>query len=155
MKWSKFIFSFALLVIMFIPSVSNADEHLTSALEIVQKAKQECNGFENGKFHATETAISLHDITGDGQLEEFVDGSKFSCSTALTLWGGTGGTHLWVVVAGKPYEFLAHRWQVTDIEGQRVLILAVHSSECSDTVGPCYRAYVWQDGFRTTRTGVE
>ena len=150
MEWSKVLISFA-LVIMFFPCASNADEHLTSALEIVQNAKKDCNGFENGEFNATETAISLHDITGDGQLEEFVDGAKFSCSTALTLWSGTGGSYLWVVIAGKPYEFLAHRWKVIDMDGQRVLLVAVHSSECSDFAGPCYRAYVWQDGFRTTR----
>ena len=38
-----------------------------------------------------------------------------------------------------------------DVEGQNVLLLAVHSSECGDDIGPCFRAHVWGGGFRTTR----
>jgi hypothetical protein len=67
------------------------------------------------------------------------------------LWGGTGGTYLWVIVDNQAHEFLAHSWQIVDADGQKVLLLAVHSSECSYSIGPCYRAFVWQDGFRTTR----
>ncbi|MBW2474136.1 MAG: hypothetical protein JRE56_06020 [Deltaproteobacteria bacterium] len=123
----------------------------SKATQIVQNAKRDCNSFENGDFHSTEHAITLYDITGDGRPEEFVDASQFSCSTALTLWGGTGGTFLWVIVEGKAYEFLAHKWRLVDFDGQQVLLLAVHSSQCSDDVGPCYRALVWQEGFRSIR----
>ena len=126
-------------------------ESLSIAAKIVQKAKSECAALENGEFNATGQAITLLDLTGDGRSEEIVDASQFSCSTALTLWGGTGGTYLWVIVDEKAYEFLAHRWLVVDVDEQKVLLLAVHSSECSDTIGPCYRALVWDDGFRTTR----
>ena len=58
-------------------------------------------------------------------------------------------------VALKPYEFLAHRWRVVNVDGQKVLLLAVHSSECSDDIGPCYRAFVWQDVFRTATRAYE
>ena len=126
-------------------------ERLPLATEIVQKAKRECAEIDDGKFNATEQAITLHDFTGDGRPEEIVDASQFSCSTAASLWGGSGGTYLWLIVDGKSYEFLAHKWQVVDMDGQKVLLLAVHSSECGDTIGPCYRALVWHDGFRTTR----
>ena len=132
-------------------SVATAGERLPIATEIVQNAKRNCNSFENGVFHSTEQTITLHDFTGDGRPEEVVDASQFSCSTALTLWGGTGGTYLWVIVDNQALEFLAHSWQIVDADGQKVLLLAVHSSECSDSIGPCYRAFVWQDGFRTTR----
>jgi len=132
-------------------SVATAGERLPLATEIVQNAKRDCNSFENGVFHSTEQTITLHDFTGDGRPEEVVDASQFSCSTALTLWGGTGGTYLWVIVDNQALEFLAHSWQIVDDDGQKVLLLAVHSSECSDSIGPCYRAFVWQDGFRTTR----
>jgi len=126
-------------------------EHLTIATGIVQKAKSECASFESGKFNATEQAITLHDFTGDGRPEEIVDASQFSCSTSASMWGGTGGTYLWVIVDGKAYEFLAHKWRVVDVDMQQILLLAVHSSECSDTIGPCYRALFWSDGFRTIR----
>ena len=139
------------LIVTFIPCIASANERLPLATEIVQNAQRDCNEFENGTFHSTEKTITLHDLTGDGRPDEIIDASQFSCSTALTMWGGTGGTYLWVVVDDKAYDFLAHRWQVVDVNGQKVLLLAVHSSQCSDVVGPCYRAFVWQDGFRTTR----
>ena len=139
------------IFLFFFSSHLMGSEYRTNAKEVVQKAKNQCASFESGKFYATEQAISLLDITGDGKPEEFVDGAQFSCSTALTLWGGTGGTYLWVIVDGKKYEFLAHGWQIVDFNGQKVLLLAVHSSECGDKIGPCYRALVWKDEFRTTR----
>ena len=39
-------------------------------------------------------------------------------------------------VDGKSYEFLAHKWRVVDVDGQNVLLFAVHASECSDMIGP-------------------
>jgi hypothetical protein len=119
--------------------------------KIIQNAKNECIHASNGKFYMSEQAVTLHDLTGDGKAEKIIDASKFSCSTALSLWGGSGGTYLWVIVDGKKYEFLAHKWKIVEMDDQKVLLLAVHSSECSDTIGPCYRAFIWSDGFRTTR----
>jgi len=141
----------ASIVLLWFSSTVIGSEHLTIATEIVQKAKSECASFEGGKFNATEQAITLHDVTGDSRPEEVVDASEFSCSTSASMWGGSGGTFLWVIVDGKAYELLAHKWRVVDVDGQKVLLLAVHSSQCSDAIGPCYRAFVWEDGFRTTR----
>ena len=146
----KYILSLGIVLQLF-SSIAMADEHLTLATDIVQKARGECSDFERGTFDSTEQAITLHDLTGDGRPEEIVDASQFACSTSASMWGGSGGTYLWVLVNGRAHEFLAHKWRVVDIDGQKVLLLAVHSSECSDTVGPCYRALVWSDGFRTVR----
>jgi hypothetical protein len=127
------------------------DELLPIATEIVQKAKNQCSSFYGGNFSATERTITLHDLTGDGRPEEIVDASQFSCSTSASMWGGSGGTFLWVILDGKAYEFLAHKWRVLDVDQNKILLLAVHSSECSDTIGPCYRALVWDNEFRTIR----
>ena len=145
------IFLYATLVLLCGSSVASGAEPLPVATEIVRNAERECASFEGGKFSMTERAITSHDFTGDGQPEEVVDASQFSCSTAASMWGGSGGKYLWVIADGKAYEFLAHKWRVVDVDGQKVLLLAVHSSECSDTIGPCYRAQVWSEGFRTTR----
>ncbi len=128
----------------------SAEQFTRSAL-IIQQAKNDCARFEKGKFSAAVDAIALHDLTGDGRPEEIVDASRFACSSATSMWGGSGGTVLWVVVEGEAYEFLAHKWRVVDVDGQNVLLLAVHSSECGDTIGPCYRSLVWSNGFRTPR----
>jgi len=143
------------LLIMLIPCFTLADKLPTSAAEIIEQAKLECNSLDSGEFHSTDEAVVQYDFTGDGTNEALVDGAQFSCSTALTLWGGSGGTFLWVVAPDATYEFLAHRWKVIDVDGEKVLLLAVHSSQCSDDIGPCYRAFVWQDGFRTTTRAYE
>ena len=145
------VFSLVSVPLLFFSLSATGGEHSASAAELLETAKIECAKFENGKFNATDQTITLHDFTGDGRPEEIVDASQFSCSTAASMWGGSGGTFLWVLVDGKKHEFLAHKWRILDVDGQKVLLLAVHSSECSDTVGPCYRALVWSDGFRTTR----
>jgi hypothetical protein len=143
------------LTFFFLPSAASASEQLPLAKQIVQNAKRDCNGFESGEFYSTERTITLHDLTGDGRPEEVVDASQLSCSTALTLWGGSGGTYLWVIVDGKAHEFLAHRWKVVEFDGKPLLLLAVHSSQCGDTIGPCYRALVWDNGFKTTQEPFE
>ena len=142
---------FASVILLSFSSNVLGDELLPIATEIVQKAKKQCSSLEGGSFSATERTITLHDLTGDGRPEEIVDASQFSCSTSISMWGGSGGTFLWVIVDGKAYELLAHRWHVVDAGKNKILLLAVHSSECSDTIGPCYRALVWSDGFRTIR----
>ena len=146
----KFMLHGVLVLLLLVPVVAAADNSPAVA-EILRKAEARCAGFEGGQFHMEDSAVSRHDITGDGQPEAIVDASQFACSTAASMWGGSGGTMLWVVVDETPYEFLAHRWRVVDVDGQSVLLLAVHSSECGDRIGPCYRALVWNDGFRTTR----
>ena len=142
---------YIIFILLYYSLTAFGAELVSTAADIFQKATNECAEIGDGKFNAAEQAITLHDFTGDGQPEEIVDASQFSCSTAASLWGGSGGTYLWVIVDGKTYEFLAHKWQVVDVDDQKVLLLAVHSSECSDLIGPCYRALVWDNGFRTTR----
>ena len=145
------VFSFVSVVLLCFSLSAVGGEYSGTAAELIETARTECARFEGGEFNATDQAITLHDFTGDGRPEEIVDASQFSCSTSASMWGGSGGTLLWVLVDGKKHEFLAHKWRVVDVDGQKLLLLAVHSSECSDTVGPCYRALVWGDGFRTTR----
>lgn len=137
----------ALLLFYFLPP---SREPSLTALKIINDARLDCASFDNGQFQSSGQAISYHDVTGNEQLDEIIDTSHFSCSTAHTLWGGTGGTYLWVVTGDRKQEFLAKQWKVVDMKGQPVLLLAVHHSQCSDKLGPCYRTYVWNHGFQTT-----
>lgn len=141
-----------ILTVLCALSVATAAEQKVTATQIVQREKGVCTDYNNGEFHSTEQTISLYDFTGDGRPETVVDASQFSCSTSVSMWGGTGGTYLWVVVDGVAHEFLAHQWKVVDMYGKNVLLLAVHPSRCDYTAGPCYQAYVWSKGaFRTTK----
>ena len=141
---------YALLIPLLI-AVAHADTNKATGDSLIADAQKECAGLDNGQFDASEQALTLHDITGDGQPETIVDAAGFSCSAAASLWGGSGGTYLWVLVDGEAHEFLAHGWKVVEMGSQPALLLAVHSSECGDYTGPCYRAYVWHEGFKTTK----
>jgi hypothetical protein len=124
-------------------------DHPPRVTEIIQKAKNECSDFEGGELHVGQQAITYHDLTNDGQPEAIVDAAELSCSTAASLWSGSGGTYLWIIVDGQTYEYLAHKWRVIDVDGHQVLLLAVHFSACGESVGPCYRTLVWREGFRS------
>lgn len=63
------------------------------------------------------------DITGDGSPDEMAYSTAFSCSTVLTLWGGTGGNYLWTVINDGVYEFLAHQWKVVNCNNLNVCCL--------------------------------
>jgi len=149
------IIIYVTVIILLFSSSATGDDPPTTSADLIKRARSECAGFNSGTFDVTEKAVTSHDITGDGRPEEFVDASQFACSTAASMWTGSGGTYLWVIVDNRSYEFLAHRWRVVDVDGQKIILVAVHSSECSDDIGPCYRAYVWQDGFRTTTRAYE
>jgi len=142
---------FLILIILMFSQTAFCEEQLTVATKIVENAKKECLNYNAGAFESTERTITLHDFTGDGRPEEIIDASQFSCSTSVSMWTGSAGTLLWIIVDEKTYEFRAYKWWVVDLDEQKVLLLAVDSSECSNSLGPCYRALVWQDGFRTTR----
>jgi len=118
---------------------------------VVDQAHQDCESFENGVLSMTEQTISLADLTGDGRSEEIVDASQFSCSTAASLFCGTGGCSITVIVNETAFDFLAKGWKIVQWGDQPILLLTVHGSECGGTnLRRCYRAVVWsEDGFRS------
>jgi hypothetical protein len=127
-------------------------EALPTATAIMQQAKKDCEKVNGGEFNSTERTVTLHDFTGDGRPEEVVDASQFACSTAASLWGGTGGTPLWVIVDGKAHEFKALQWKVVDSGKKKILKLALNPSECGDSSGACYRTLTWDgNSFAATK----
>ena len=137
------------LALMTLTLSVHAEIYTTAALDIIAQARAECEGFENGQFEVSDTAIVKLDITSNGSPDEMVDSTAFSCSSALTLWGGTGGNYLWAVINDSAYEFLAHQWKVVDFNNLNVLLLAVHPYQCGDRIAPCVQALVWDEGFRS------
>ena len=129
-----------------------AADNATAVKAVIAAARKDCEGFEKGRFSMSNKAITRHELTGDKSPETVIDAGEFSCSSAASLYGGTGGSSLWVVVNGKAHSFLARRWGVVSIDGQNVLMLAVHPSECGYVAGSCYRAHVYYEGrFYTTK----
>jgi len=127
-----------------------AEQSLASeaADAVLDQARAECSSFDNGVLETDpDNTITLVDLTGDGKPEEIVDGNKFSCPTALTLFCGTGGCAVSVIVDEKPFEFLSKGWKVEkDTDGIPLFKSAVHWSECNYK-SPCWETFKW-DGAK-------
>ena len=117
---------------------------------VVDQARQDCSDFEDGVLQTTDELLTLIDVTGDGEPDEVVDAHGFHCTTG-SLFCGTGGCPLTVIVDNTPTEFLAKAWTVIEWGEQPILLLEVHGSECGGTnLRTCFEAVVWsEDGFRT------
>jgi hypothetical protein len=120
------------------------DPAVTSVLDAAQN---ECRSFENGTLEVGENTVVEVDLTGDGKINYLVDASEMTCSTAASLFCGTGGCALTAVVDGKPHEFLAKGWRVIKMYDFPVLLLAVHGSECGGSgLRRCIKALTWSEG---------
>lgn len=122
---------------------------------ILAQAAADCAGFDNGSFSATPEAVQEIDLTGDGLAEVVVDAGKFQCSSAASLYGGSGGTGLTVIVGDRTAEFLAEAWTVTEFAGRKVLLIWHNGVDCGGIgVDPCIEALVWGgERFMTVRPG--
>ena len=140
-----------ILLAMGLPSVAVA----ATADDVLAQAAADCADFDNGVFSAAPDAVQAVDLTGDGQPETVVDTGKFQCSSAASLYGGSGGTGLTVIVGGEAVEFLAEVWTVTEFAGRNVLLIWHKGVDCGGIgVDPCVEALVWGDGrFMTVRPG--
>ena len=58
---------------------------------ILADAAKACAEQDNGTF-TSEGAVKEVDLTGDGTADTVVDEALFQCSTAASLYGGTGGS---------------------------------------------------------------
>lgn len=118
---------------------------------VIDQARADCRAFENGVLEGMEQAIAFADLTGDGKPEEIIDARRFSCSSAASLFCGTGGCSITVIVDERAVTFLAKDWKVITWSGQPILLLAIHGSDCGGTnLRRCFRALVWSEGdFRS------
>ncbi len=119
--------------------------------QVIEAAEADCQGYQDGKLILTRKAWPTVDLTGDGRPEMIVNAGEFRCSTAATLWCGTGGCPITVIVDGEAHMLFGRGWKVVDWSNLRVLLLEVHGSECGGTnLRKCVRAVVWSEGaFRS------
>ena len=121
-----------------------------TANKIIDTARNACT-LEKGQFNAAQTAVTNVDLNADGKLDEIIDEGKFSCSTASSLYCGTGGCMLHLIVGDRDYRLLSQTWTQADLGKTKIVITAVHWSECNYK-SPCVRVVFWRDGkFRTLK----
>ena len=114
-----------------------------TADDIIAEARADCASFDKGEMVVMEGAVQEVELTATAPAEVLVDWSKFNCSTAASLWGGTGGQTMSLLSEGLRQDWLVLGWQVAQF-GQPVLLLQLHGTECGGTGSqPCVEALVW------------
>jgi hypothetical protein len=140
------ITTFAALCILSIVPAYASD----TAKEIIETGRKACI-LEKGMFNVSDEAIKNVDLNADNKPDEIIDEGKFSCSTASSLYCGTGGCMLHLIVDDKDYKLLSQRWALAELGSARVVITAIHWSQCNYKT-PCLRSVVWRDGkFRNLK----
>lgn len=100
-----------------------------------------------------DSVVSQVDLTGDGQPDEVVDTRDLACSSAASLYCGTGGCTV-VLVAGEiMHRMLVKDWRVIDWHDRPVVLAALHGSACGGSnLRYCVEALTWDDGgFHSVR----
>lgn len=117
---------------------------------VVAEARKVCEGFGNGKFDAGD-AVQQVDLDADGALDTVIDESKFSCSSAASLYCGSGGCMLHTVVGDKKNSFQAEGWRMIDWDGRPILLLARDGGWCGGAGAQlCFQAIYWSMGDMLT-----
>jgi len=113
-------------------------------IEKVDQARQACSELENGQFALEWGAISRVDLDGNQRPDWVLNESFFACSSAVSLYCGTGGCMSHFLVGDGLASLLNQGWDVVTLGAHRVLLADVHGSQCGG-IGPtpCVTASVW------------
>jgi len=129
---------------------------LASVDTILAEAAAMCTEQDNGVF-SSEGAVRSLDLTGDGQPDTLVDQLLFTCSTAASLYGGSGGSMINVFVGEVQSDFLVQGYEILNWADRTILLLALHGTNCNGIgAAPCFEALVWNgDRFMSVRAPAE
>lgn len=130
------------------------DPELPSPLrEKIDIAAKSCADFDNGQFALENDAIKRVDLDGDALADWVVDEAGFACSSAASLYGGTGGSMSHFLVGAKVASILNQGWEVIRFGPQVVVLLDVHGSQCGGiNPTPCVTSSVWDSEDKVWRT---
>lgn len=118
----------------------------------IDSAEQMCREIEGGRLELRQGALSIADLTGDGSADDWVlDQAYFDCSSAASLYCGSGGCGIFFAVNGISTATFAQGWALADEQGRRVIWLRIHGSGCGGTnLTACFQKMVWTgQGFAT------
>ena len=124
-----------------------------TAEDVIAEARADCALFDDGELTVSDDAVAEVELTGDDTPEQILDTQGLRCSTAASLYCGTGGCSIFVIAGGTAHKFLVKGWRVIEWGDDRILLTQVHGANCDGTnLRRCYEALVWsEDGFRTVR----
>ncbi|MXO50848.1 hypothetical protein GRI42_05955 [Erythrobacter gaetbuli] len=119
----------------------------------IDEAASVCAELDGGKFAMEDAAIQRVDLDGDGDEDWALNESGFACSTAASMYGGTGGTMAHFLVDGTLASMLTRGWGMAKLGPHAVLLADVHGSQCDGiNPTPCVTASVWDAESKTWRS---
>ena len=122
-------------------------------LEKVVSAQRACSELDNGQFAVEFGAVHRVDLDGDIQPDWVLDEAGFACSTAASLYCGTGGCMSHFLVEDELHSLLNQGWDMVDLGPDRVLLAYVHGSQCGGiNPTPCATASTWDTEEKRWRT---
>ena len=124
-------------------------------LEKVEAAQQACSDFENGQFALEFEAVQRVDLDGDIYRDWVLNEAGFACSSAVSLYCGTGGCMSHFLVEDRMFSLLNQGWDMANIGPFRVLLADVHGSQCGGiNPTPCIVASAWDPEEKVWRSTV-
>jgi hypothetical protein len=121
--------------------------------EKIDAAAEACAAFENGTFGLEWGAVERVDLDGDLNRDWVLNEWGFACSTAVSLYCGTGGCMSHFFVGDRVDSLLNQGWEVVQVGRQRVLVADVHGAQCGGiNPTPCVTASVWDAEEGTWRS---
>ena len=128
-----------------IPAIASEISELPALLqEKVVQAQQACSDFENGQFSLEWGAVTRVDLDGDLRPDWVLNEVFFACSSAASLYCGTGGCMSHFLVGDDLASVLNQGWDVVHLGPNRVLLTDVHGSQCGGiNPTPCVTASTW------------
>ncbi len=118
------------------------------AQNLIDRAAAECRSFENGEFNAGNAVTEIELRSQFGTVEaELIDESEYACSSAASLYCGTGGCMINLVVDGTVRAWQATGWRLLEWGTDRILLIGRDGAWCGGAGAEvCYEALVWSNG---------
>ena len=129
-------------------SASSALALSLEAQQLIDRAAADCQSFENGEFDQGNAVTEIELLSQFGTVNaELVDESQYACSSAASLYCGTGGCMLNLIVDGETKAWQATGWRLIDWGPDRILLIGRDGSWCGGAGAEvCYEALVWSNG---------
>ena len=136
----------ALIVVLF--GTFSAFAASPEAQELIGRAAADCRSLNNGEFDAGDAVAEIELRSQfDTVVAELVDESKYACSSAASLYCGTGGCMLNLIVDGTIRSWQATGWRLIEWGPDRILLIGRDGGWCGGAGAEvCYEALVWSKG---------
>ena len=119
----------------------------------VAAAQKACADFESGQFAIEWGAVRRVDLDGDLRPDWVLNDYAFACSSAASLYCGTGGCESHFLVGDTVTSLVNQGWDIDTFGQYRVLLLDVHGSRCGGiNPTPCVEALTWDQEAKVWRS---